>query len=147
MNVKRQGLRNQWPAVVVAGVLVAAFALPAAAQSGGGYDLSWNVIAGGGGKIRDGTGLYSVKGTIGQPAVGTMTGGAYSLTGGFWALPPGIPGDVNSDGRVDVSDLLWTAWSWGLSPGQPGYNRACDINDDDSVDVADLLILAAYWGQ
>lgn len=32
-------------------------------------------------------GVYSVSGTIGQPdAGGPMTGGNYSLTGGFWAL-------------------------------------------------------------
>jgi hypothetical protein len=32
-------------------------------------------------------GVYSVTITIGQPdASGAMTGGSYSLTGGFWAL-------------------------------------------------------------
>ena len=55
------------------------------AQSGGGYDLSWSTIAGGGGTSTGG--VYSVSGTIGQPdAGGPMTGGNYSLTGGFWSL-------------------------------------------------------------
>jgi hypothetical protein len=129
----------------VLAICVSLFCSIAAGQSGGGYDLSWDVIAGGGGKSRDGTGLYSLRGTIGQPAAGVMSSSSYSLTGGFWALPPGIPGDVNGDGHVDVSDLLRLAYSWGLSPGQPGYNPACDFNDD-SVDAADLLILAQYWG-
>jgi hypothetical protein len=32
-------------------------------------------------------GVYSVSGTVGQPdASGAMSGGGYSLTGGFWAL-------------------------------------------------------------
>ena len=32
-------------------------------------------------------GVYSVSGTIGQPdASGAMTGGGYSLTGGFWSI-------------------------------------------------------------
>ena len=35
---------------------------PANAQSGGGYDLSWSTI--------DGGGLYSGSGTIGQPDAG-----------------------------------------------------------------------------
>ena len=68
---------------------ILAFALlstPAAhAQTGGGYDLSWFAIDGGGGTSTGG--VYSVSGTIGQPdASGPMTGGNYSLTGGFWSL-------------------------------------------------------------
>jgi len=49
------------------------------------YSIDWYKIAGGGGTS---TGLnYSVSGTIGQPdASGAMTGGSYSVTGGFWAL-------------------------------------------------------------
>jgi hypothetical protein len=49
------------------------------------YSIDWYKIAGGGGTS---TGLtYTVSGTIGQPdASGAMTGGNYSLTGGFWAL-------------------------------------------------------------
>jgi hypothetical protein len=49
------------------------------------YSIDWYKIAGGGGTS---TGdVYSVTGTIGQPdASGTMAGGNYSLTGGFWSL-------------------------------------------------------------
>jgi hypothetical protein len=49
------------------------------------YSIDWYKIAGGGGTSTEGT--YQVSGTIGQPdAGGPMTGGNYSLTGGFWAL-------------------------------------------------------------
>jgi hypothetical protein len=42
------------------------------------YSIDWYKIAGG---------VYSASGTIGQPdASGAMTGGNYSLTGGFWSL-------------------------------------------------------------
>ncbi len=54
----------------------------ALAQSGGGYDLSWNTMDGGGG--RSSAGQYTLDGTIGQPDAGMMTGGTYALTGGFW---------------------------------------------------------------
>jgi hypothetical protein len=58
------------------------------------YDLSWFKIAGGGGTSTGGT--YSVSGTIGQPDAGHMSGGNYSLDGGFWGLlavvqTPGAP--------------------------------------------------------
>jgi hypothetical protein len=46
----------------------------------------------------NGGNVYSVSGTIGQPDAnsGAMTGGSYSLTGGFWSLisvvqTPGMP--------------------------------------------------------
>ena len=49
------------------------------------YQIDWSTIAGGGGTSTGG--VYTVSGTVGQPdASGAMTGGSYSLTGGFWAL-------------------------------------------------------------
>jgi len=59
------------------------------------YSVDWYKIAGGGGTSTGGT--YTVSGTIGQPdASGAMSGGNYSVTGGFWALinvvqTPGAP--------------------------------------------------------
>ena len=49
------------------------------------YSIDWYKVAGGGGTSTGST--YVVNGTIGQQdAGGTMTGGSYSLTGGFWSL-------------------------------------------------------------
>ena len=58
------------------------------------YSINWYKISGGGGTSVGGS--YQVGGTIGQhDASGAMTGGNYSLTGGFWALfavqTPGAP--------------------------------------------------------
>jgi len=55
----------------------------ALAQSGGGYDLSWSSVDGGG-YIFSGGGAYTLGGTIGQPDAGLLTGGSYTLGGGFW---------------------------------------------------------------
>ena len=59
---------------------------PTQAQSGGGYDLTWNVIGGGGAAASTGGG-YTLSSTIGQPVASSApaTGGAYSLASGFWA--------------------------------------------------------------
>ena len=60
------------------------------------YAITKSVIAGGGGLNSTG-GTYAVSGTIGQPdASGPLSGGSYTLVGGFWALPsavqtPGAP--------------------------------------------------------
>jgi len=53
------------------------------AQSGGGYDLTWNTIDGGGAMFST-SGTYSLGGTIGQPDAGMMSGGLFTLANGFW---------------------------------------------------------------
>jgi hypothetical protein len=58
------------------------FCLRGNAQS---YSIDWYKIAGGGGTST--SGVFSVSGTIGQPdAGGAMSGGNFSVTGGFWSL-------------------------------------------------------------
>jgi len=58
--------------------------IPALSQAQS-YTIDWYKIAGGGGTSTGAT--YQVTGTIGQhDAGGPMTGGNYSLTGGFWTL-------------------------------------------------------------
>ena len=57
-----------------------------------------------------------------------------------------LPGDINKDTYVDMTDLVILAGSWGLCKGQTGYDLRCDLNGDDAVDVVDLLILANSWG-
>jgi hypothetical protein len=69
----------------------AAATVVAAAQN---YSIDWFTIDGGGGSSTGG--VYAVSGTIGQPDAGVMSGGPYSLTGGFWSLlsvvqTPGAP--------------------------------------------------------
>ena len=49
------------------------------------YSIDWHKVSGGGGTSTGG--VYSVSGTVGQhDAGGPMSGGNYSLTGGFWSL-------------------------------------------------------------
>jgi hypothetical protein len=69
-------------ALMFGALALALFALPVQAQQ---YFIDWYKVAGGGGTSTGGT--YQVSGTVGQPdASGAMTGGSYSLTGGFWSL-------------------------------------------------------------
>lgn len=59
----------------------------AAAQSGGGYDLSWSSIDNG--AVVATGGNYTLTGITGQPdaAPTAATGGSYTLTGGFLHAP------------------------------------------------------------
>jgi hypothetical protein len=64
--------------------------------------------------------VYSVSGTIGQPDAGTttMTGGNYSLTGGFWSLiaiqTTGAPTLKIVPAGSGQATISW-------SPGSPGF--------------------------
>src|SRR3989440_3769813 len=58
------------------------------------YSIDWFTIDGGGGTSTGG--VFSVSGTIGQPDAGHMSGGNFSIDGGFWGIiaavqTPGAP--------------------------------------------------------
>ena len=64
--------------------LAAVLLLPTAASAQQ-YSNNWYKVSGGGGTSTNGQ--YAISGTIGQhDAGGPMTGGIYSVTGGFWAI-------------------------------------------------------------
>ena len=70
--------------VTLALLLAVATAL---AQTSGTFDLSWNNQPNGGATFSQGGG-YTLGATVAQPpASGSMSGGGYSLTGGFWTGP------------------------------------------------------------
>jgi hypothetical protein len=125
-------------------VLAAATLLTAAAraQSGGGYELTWWTIDGGGVTFATG-GTFNLGGTVGQPdASNALTGGTYSLTGGFWFTPCITSnGDVDGNICVDDADLLTVLFNFGLT----GLNPA-DLNCDGTVDDADLLTVLFNFG-
>lgn len=68
----------------ITAVILAMTAAPAAAQSGGPYEITaWTID--GGGVINAAGGSYTLSGTIGQhDAAPTLTGGGYALSPGFW---------------------------------------------------------------
>ena len=98
-----------------------ALVVSASAQS---YSIDWYTIDGGGGTSTGG--VYSVSGTIGQPdASGAITGGNYSMTGGFWSLfavqTTGAPG-LNI--KLTTTNTAMVYW---LSPSM-GYNLQVNTN-------------------
>jgi hypothetical protein len=82
------------------------------------YSVDWYKIAGGGGTSTGGT--YQVSGTIGQlDASGAMSGGNYSVTGGFWSLintvqTPGAPTLYSSHAGNTVTVFWQNVPGWHL---------------------------------
>src|SRR5262249_1949081 len=91
-------------------LLLICLSIPASllAQS---YQINWHKIAAGGGTSTNGS--YSLSGTIGQSdASGPMTGGNFSLTGGFWSLyalqTPGAPTLKIVPAGLGQATISWT---------------------------------------
>lgn len=59
-----------------------ALAVPVLAQVSANYDLSWHVIAGGGGRMAGAQ--YTLQGTTGQPVTGPAASSGHTLCSGFW---------------------------------------------------------------
>jgi len=57
---------------------------------------------------------------------------------------PTIPGDLNGDGMIDLTDLLILLNNWGPCAPPPADCPA-DLDESGEVDLADLLILLGNW--
>ena len=99
--------------------------------------IDWFTIDGGGGTSTGG--VYQVSGTIGQPDAGpTMSGGNYSVDGGFWSIiaavqTPGAPllSITRSNSNVMV---FWPATSTGFALQQnPNLNTTNWVTPSETV--------------
>lgn len=66
-------------------VLVALLVFAGVALANGVYEVPWFAVDGGGGESAGGE--FILGGTIGQPDAGILSGGTYTMAGGFW---PGV---------------------------------------------------------
>src|SRR4051812_13897338 len=88
------------------------------------YSIDWFTIDGGGGTSSGGT--FSVTGTIGQPDAGHMSGGAYTIDGGFWGIIAAVQQGPNSPTlRVVLTAtntvvLAWPSTATGFNLQQNG---------------------------
>lgn len=58
-----------------------------------------------------------------------------------------IPGDLDGDFKVSLSDLVILAKPYGSNPGDIKWNPNADIDDDSVVGRSDLAILAQHYGE
>ena len=66
--------------------------------------------------------------------------------GGLYRYRP-IPGDMNSDGVVNIMDLALVARAYGTSPGDPKWNELVDLNQDNIINILDLIPVARNYGR
>ncbi len=155
-------------AALLAGLATAGVAL---AQTSTNFDLSWNVLGGGGGTSESAS--FAAEGTTGQPIVGRSESGSFALDAGFWpgaagpaeptstGLPPatatptggpptatpppgGVLGDVDCDGFVTAIDAaLILQLNAGLVGSLPCEDLG-DVNSNGTVDSIDASLILQF---
>lgn len=115
-------MRRSTPLLLLVAGLLLGLAMNSRAQT---YDISWYKIAGGGGTSTGG--VYTISGTIGQHDAGTLAGGSYSLTGGFWGIIAAVqtPGAPLLSIRVTTNNMAVVSWLAAI----PGFR----LQQDGSV--------------
>jgi hypothetical protein len=58
-----------------------------------------------------------------------------------------IPGDLDRNLAVTLSDLVILAEAYGSKPSDPRWNPNADIDGNGTVGLSDLVILAQHYGQ
>ena len=82
------------------------------------YSIDWFTIDGGGGTSTGS--VYRVSGTIGQPDAGpSMSGGNFSVTGGFWSLVTAV--QTAGAPRLTIVPASPGNATISWSPATPGY--------------------------
>jgi len=106
------GIRGgwHWALLLLAALLVGAPSLRA--QS---FSLDWFTLDGGGGTSTGGP--YTLSGSIGQADTATLSGGAFTLEGGFWSVvstapAPGVP-TLSISLRAGVVTIAWSELAAG----------------------------------
>jgi hypothetical protein len=66
-------------------------------------------------------------------------------SGSSFSLATTWPGDVNSDGKVDVNDLTVVLTNYGKTTGM--WWATGDLNQDGVVDINDLTIVLSNYGK
>lgn len=79
-----------------------------------------------------------------QSAPRSLSGSAWDI--GAFEFATAIPGDLNGDGHVDLTDLSILLSAYALCTGQPGFLPAADLDHNGCIDLADLAQLLSHYG-
>ncbi len=144
--------------------LVLFLSIIAPAQSGGTFEITQSVIGGGGGQQSAG-GMFSLDGTIGQPAAGGhLNGAGFSLSSGFWNPDLsggglGMEGDVagrpNGDGEIQANDVIQMRRFFNeldLPATSPNEFQRADSaprlsRGDGNIDATDIIQTLRYLNE
>ncbi len=58
-----------------------------------------------------------------------------------------LPGDLNCDCVVDITDIMLVASRWHTSVGDDDYDPAYDLDGNGRIDIVDIMLVAVHWGE
>jgi hypothetical protein len=107
------------------------------AQAQTNFTIGWSTVDGGGGTSTGG--IYSVSGTIGQPDANKMSGGNYTIEGGFWGgvaavQTPGAPSLSIFRTSTNTVAVAWLSPSTGWIL-QQNTNSVSSLNWSNVTEV------------
>lgn len=98
------------------------------------YSYNWNAAS-----VANGSHTLTARATDNANNVATSTAVTVTVSGGGTQKQ----GDLNGDGKVNITDLSILLTNWGKT-GIPASQG--DINSNGKVDITDLSILLSKWG-
>ncbi|MDQ6422955.1 dockerin type I domain-containing protein [Paenibacillus sp. LHD-117] len=139
-SVKVVGINRDMPGQVR--LIVASLGANQALASDGAFmELTWRAKA----DDMHAAGKIETAKVIVSDSEGTETNAAQAAsTIRILPIVPGLPEDVNKDGKVSVGDLGIVAAHYGKNAGSPDWNAAkmADITKDGKIDIEDLAAVA-----
>ena len=78
-------------------------------------------------------------------ARGDVDSGTHTFSSSIISFVVAYDWDVNSDGCINVLDLILVGQHWGET-GAPGWIRE-DVNEDGVINVLDLILVGQHWAE
>lgn len=126
-----------WISSGVCATLLISIGTPTLAQ----FEVTRSTIDGGGGS--SGGGEFQVSGTVGQPDAGTLSGGDYQLTGGFWGTA--VDSTIPTETPTEITETPTPTPTGTTSDETPTVTPSGIYFDvkpdphDDFIDARDLI--------
>ncbi|HEY9060498.1 MAG TPA: GDSL-type esterase/lipase family protein, partial [Pseudobacteroides sp.] len=60
---------------------------------------------------------------------------------------PTVKGDINSDGVINMADVILLATKFNSISGDGKYVAAYDLNNDGAINMADVIVIATNFGK
>lgn len=57
-----------------------------------------------------------------------------------------LPGDINGDGKVDITDVALVSKAFGSRPGSPRWDARCDTDLNGVIDITDVAFVSKLFG-
>ena len=99
--------------------------------------LTWDTIG-------SAKGIYTISANASIFPNETLTGDNTYTDG---TVRVNIVGDMNSDKKVSITDIVIIALAFGSKPGDPNWNAISDVNNDGKVTITDVVIAAIHFGE